>query len=150
MASSATKNLWQNCQGSNYTGTFFSLNFYIKPEACNITKEEILAQLFFCVFREIFKDTFFTEHLRMTASEYKSQNCYQYQWLSALVHSVLPPLFLQVGRGWGWGDGKSEKFSVLAKRGACTFWIFSGEWIFSGGGGGDFLKVIFNCWSNKT
>ena len=149
MASSATKNLWQNCQGSNYTGTFFSLNFYIKPEACNITKEEILAQLFFCVFREIFKNTFFTEHLRVTASEYKSQNCYQYQWLSALVHSVLPPLFLQRGTGGG-AVGSLKNFQCWQKGGACTFWIFRGEWIFSGGGGEDFLKVIFNCWSKKT
>ena len=34
----------------------------------NFIKKEILAQLFFCEFWEIFKNTFLTEHLRTTAS----------------------------------------------------------------------------------
>ena len=37
--------------------------------ACNFTKKETLAQVFFCGFCEILKSTFFTELLRMTASE---------------------------------------------------------------------------------
>ena len=36
----------------------------------NFIKKETLAQVFFCEFYEIFKATFFTEHLRMTASEW--------------------------------------------------------------------------------
>ena len=32
-------------------------------EACNFIKKETLAQLFSCEFYEIFKSTFFTEHL---------------------------------------------------------------------------------------
>ena len=32
-------------------------------------KTETLSQVFSCKFREIFKNTFFTEHLRATASE---------------------------------------------------------------------------------
>ena len=37
--------------------------------ACNFTKKETLAQVFSCEFCEILKNTFFTELLRMTASE---------------------------------------------------------------------------------
>ena len=36
---------------------------------CNFIKKEALAQVFSCEFCEIFKNTFFTEHLRVTASE---------------------------------------------------------------------------------
>ena len=39
-------------------------------EACNFIKKETLAQLFSCEFCEISKNTFFTEHLWTTASEY--------------------------------------------------------------------------------
>ena len=38
-----------------------------RSEACNFIKKEALAQVFSCEFCEIFKNTFFTEHLRMTA-----------------------------------------------------------------------------------
>ena len=37
-------------------------------EACNFIKKEALAQVFSCEFCEIFKNTFFTEHLRTTTS----------------------------------------------------------------------------------
>ena len=37
-------------------------------QACNFIKEETLAQVFFCEFCEISKNTFFIEHLRVTAS----------------------------------------------------------------------------------
>ena len=36
--------------------------------ACNFIKKESLAQVFSCEFCEISKSTFFTEHLRTTAS----------------------------------------------------------------------------------
>ena len=39
------------------------------PESCNFIKKETLAQMFSCEFCEIFKNTFFTEHLWTTASE---------------------------------------------------------------------------------
>ena len=39
------------------------------PQACNLIKKETLAQVSCCEFFEIFKNTFFTEHLRTTASE---------------------------------------------------------------------------------
>ena len=38
------------------------------PEACNFIKKETLAEVFSFEFCEIFKNTFFTEHLRATAS----------------------------------------------------------------------------------
>ena len=40
----------------------------IKREVCNFIKKDTLAQVFSCEFCEIFKNTFFTEHLRTTAS----------------------------------------------------------------------------------
>ena len=39
-----------------------------KHLACNFVKRETLAQVFSCEFRKISKNTFFTEHLRTTAS----------------------------------------------------------------------------------
>ena len=41
----------------------------LRPLAWNFIKKETLAQVFSCEFCEISKNTFFTEHLRMTASE---------------------------------------------------------------------------------
>ena len=38
------------------------------PRSCDSIKKEALAQVFSCKFYEIFKNTFFTEHLWMTAS----------------------------------------------------------------------------------
>ena len=38
------------------------------PQACNFIKKEALAQMFSCEFREISKNTFFTEHLWTAAS----------------------------------------------------------------------------------
>ena len=43
------------------------------PEACNFIKKETLAQLLFCEFCKIFKNTFFTEHLRVIASDIRMQ-----------------------------------------------------------------------------
>ena len=40
------------------------------PEACNFSKKETLAQVFSCEFDEIFKNTFFTEHLWPTDFEH--------------------------------------------------------------------------------
>ena len=35
----------------------------MRPQACNFIKKETLAQVFSCEFCEIFKNTFFIEHL---------------------------------------------------------------------------------------
>ena len=40
----------------------------MKLQAYNFNKKETLAQLLSCEFREILKNTFFTEHLQATAS----------------------------------------------------------------------------------
>ena len=40
------------------------------PQACNFIKKETLVRVFSCEFCEISKNTFFTEHLRATASEF--------------------------------------------------------------------------------
>ena len=41
----------------------------LQTKACNFIKKEILAQVLACEFCDISKSTFFTEHLRATASE---------------------------------------------------------------------------------
>ena len=43
--------------------------------ACNFIKKEILAQLFYCEFWEIFKNTFFIEHMPVTVSSSDKKNC---------------------------------------------------------------------------
>ena len=43
-----------------------------KLQAYNFIKKEALAQVFFCEFCEVFKNTFFTEHLWTTASVFHS------------------------------------------------------------------------------
>ena len=48
------------------------------PQIYNFIKKETLAQVFFCEFCEIYKGTFFREHLWATASEgrkYTSVHC---------------------------------------------------------------------------
>ena len=42
--------------------------------ACKFIKKEALAQVFSCEFHEIFKNTFFTEHLRMKKVMFLCQN----------------------------------------------------------------------------
>ena len=42
----------------------------LRPEAYNFVKKETLAQVFSCEFCEISKNTYFTEHLRTTASTF--------------------------------------------------------------------------------
>ena len=41
-----------------------------RPEACNFIKKETLAQVVSCEFCEISKNTFVTQHLWKTASDY--------------------------------------------------------------------------------
>ena len=47
---------------------FFNKIAGLRPEVCNFIKQETLAQVFFCEFCEIFKNTYFTEHLWVTTS----------------------------------------------------------------------------------
>ena len=44
---------------------FLKLN---RPQTCNFIRKETLAQVFSCEFYEISKNTFFTKHVRTTAS----------------------------------------------------------------------------------
>ena len=46
------------------------------PEAGNFIKKEALAQVFPCEFCEISKNTFFAEHLWVTAYDLHSSNTY--------------------------------------------------------------------------
>ena len=47
---------------------FFTKVAGLMPDACSFIKKETLAQVFSCEFCEISRNTFFTEHLRTTAS----------------------------------------------------------------------------------
>ena len=48
---------------------FFNKVAGLRPEACNFIKKEALAQVFFCEFCEISKNTYLTEHVWATTSE---------------------------------------------------------------------------------
>ena len=52
----------QNSQEKTCTRVIF-LNKVAGLQACNFIKKETLAQVLSCEFCEIFKNTFFTEHL---------------------------------------------------------------------------------------
>ena len=56
------------------TGVFSNLTKILDDTACNVIKRETLAQVFFC---EVFKNTFFTEHLLKTASEFTYESVYK-------------------------------------------------------------------------
>ena len=60
----------QNSQENACVIVLFSIKLYAwgLPEACNFIKKETLAQVFSCEFCKISENTFFTEHLRTTAS----------------------------------------------------------------------------------
>ena len=47
---------------------FFEISQNSQEKACNFIKKEALAQVLCCEFCEISKNSFSTEHLRMTAS----------------------------------------------------------------------------------
>ena len=51
---------------TKFTGKHVPESF--RPKACNFIKKETLAEVFSCEFCEFSKNTFFTEHLRTTAS----------------------------------------------------------------------------------
>ena len=52
----------QNSKENTCPWDYFLINLQV--EACNFLKKETLSQVFSCEFREISKNTFFTEHLR--------------------------------------------------------------------------------------
>ena len=58
--------------------------------ACSFIQKETLAQVFSCVFCEIFKNTFFTEHLRTTATKIMIDTVsYKYYIISISYNDVL-------------------------------------------------------------
>ena len=57
----------QNSQENNCA----RVSSLMKLQACSLIKKETLAQLFSYKFCEISKNTFFTEHIWTTASDYK-------------------------------------------------------------------------------
>ena len=73
-------NISQNSQENTCASLFFN------KVAGNFIKKETLVQVFSCEFSKIFKNTFFTEHLRATASKYRSvkRNSHNFKESSAL------------------------------------------------------------------
>ena len=58
----------------------------LEPQACNFIKKESLAQVFSREFCEVFKNTFFTEHLSTTASVFRTQtNIYDEDFVQKLL-----------------------------------------------------------------
>ena len=56
---------------AKFTGKYLCQSLFfnkVARAACNFIKKETVAQVFSCEFSEISKNTFFTEHLRTTAS----------------------------------------------------------------------------------
>ena len=64
-----------------------------RPEACNFIKKGSLTQVFSCTFCEISRNTFFTEHLRTTASEYM---CYELCFLKVFYTVILQFIVTEV------------------------------------------------------
>ena len=56
---------------TNFTGKHLCLRFFLMKlqAAYKLIKKETMAQMFFCEIYEVFKYTFFTEHLRESTPE---------------------------------------------------------------------------------
>ena len=79
--------------------TFASVSFLIKLQTwpCNTIKKETLAQVLSCAFSEIFKSTFFIEHLRTTAfGDVLNYYCLDEPCTPALPESFMLLLLWQV------------------------------------------------------
>ena len=66
------KKVFLEISQSSQENTCARVSFFNKVAglACNFIKKEALAHVFSCEFREISKNTFFTEHLWLTASDF--------------------------------------------------------------------------------
>ena len=75
----------QNSQENSYVIVSFLIK--LQSEAYNFTKNETLVQTFSCEFCEIFKNTYFIKHLRVTASAlyHNIISCLRYKLNSRLV-----------------------------------------------------------------
>ena len=66
------KKVFLKISQNSQENTCARISFLVKLQAepCNFIKKETLAKVFSCEFREIFKNTFFTELLWTTASDF--------------------------------------------------------------------------------
>ena len=66
----SVKNVFLKISQNSQENTCARVSFWIKLQtsSCNFIKKQTLAQVFSCTFCEIFKNTFFTEYLRVTTS----------------------------------------------------------------------------------
>ena len=63
------------------------------PEACNFIKKEALTQAFSSEFCEIFKNTFFIEHLRWLMLSFVSEKACIWE-IYLFLHGLSPPVIL--------------------------------------------------------
>ena len=75
--------------GVLWKSVFLKISQNSQPKACNFIKKGSLTQVFSCQFCEIFKNTFFTEHLRTIASVY----CILHLFYSAPRHFTILPKY---------------------------------------------------------
>ena len=83
-------------------------SLFFRPQACNFIEKETLTRVFPFKFIEIFKNTFFTEHLRETASvfhwrkkKYTLQSWKEQNWYDIFLCSYYK-LFTKFGSGIFW------------------------------------------------
>ena len=85
----------QNSQEN--TCSRFPFLIKLQAEVCNFIKKGALAQMFSCEICEISKNTFFIEHLQVTASDFKNR-FYTLFWCSAVdCEQVNAALYLYDG-----------------------------------------------------
>ena len=72
----------QNSQGNTCARASFLIK--LQTSACNFIKRETLAQVFSCEFCESSKNTFFTAHLRATASVFLKR-CLEKRYKQRLI-----------------------------------------------------------------
>ena len=63
-------------------------SLFAMPQACNFIKKETLAQVFSCEFSEIFKSTFFIEHLWWLLLSFCKANHVDCNWTRTHNHLV--------------------------------------------------------------
>ena len=67
------KKVFLEISQNSQKNTCARISFLKKLQACNYIKNETLAHVFSCEFCEISKNTFFTEHLWTTASDFSKK-----------------------------------------------------------------------------
>ena len=96
------------------TGRHLCQGLFFNTVACNFIKKEYLTQLFSCEFCEISKNTFFTEHLRTTASKQNLKLFGPFLWIGFNCLKATEPPRVLTSLLWTCFDPLShQKFLAL-------------------------------------